>query len=74
MPSATPLRTMWRSVSRGMVESHPFARNPLSMPPHAWRAGDLSKKIVKTSAVFFPFYVAMFGWPVAAAWCFNGNM
>ncbi|CAN9089010.1 unnamed protein product [Alternaria alternata] len=74
MPSVTQARLMWRSVARGMVEPHPFARNPITMTPHAWRAADLSKKVVKTSTVFFPFYAGILGWPVAAAWWFNGNM
>jgi hypothetical protein len=51
MPSVTQARLMWRSVARGMVEPHPFARNPITMTPHAWRAADLSKKVVKTSTV-----------------------
>jgi hypothetical protein len=42
---------MWRSVARNMVEPHPFARNPTSMAAHSWRAGDLSKKLAKTSTV-----------------------
>jgi hypothetical protein len=51
MPSATPVRTMFRSFARNMVEPHPFARSPVSMAPHAWRAGDLSKRLVRTSVV-----------------------
>ncbi|CAN9124759.1 unnamed protein product [Alternaria sp. RS040] len=51
MPSVTQARLMWRSVARSMVEPHPFARNPITMTPHAWRAADLSKKVVKTSTV-----------------------
>lgn len=45
---------MFRTFARSMVEPHPFARNPISMAPHAWRAGDLGKKLVKTSAVYVP--------------------
>jgi hypothetical protein len=52
MPSATQVRAMFRSVARNMVEPHPFARNPVSMAPHSWRAGDLSKRFVRTSAVY----------------------
>ncbi|KAH6865505.1 hypothetical protein J4E90_007925 [Alternaria incomplexa] len=74
MPSPTQARLLWRTLSRNMVEPHPFARNPITMTPHAWRAGDLSRKLVKTSAVYFPFYAVIFGWPVAASWWFNGNM
>ncbi|CAO2647675.1 Nn.00g085970.m01.CDS01 [Neocucurbitaria sp. VM-36] len=74
MPSATQVRTMFRSAARHLTEPHPFARNPVSMRAHAWRAGDLSKRVIKTSTVYFPFYAAILGWPVAAAWWFNGNM
>jgi len=52
MPSPTQARLLWRTLSRSMVEPHPFARNPITMTPHAWRAGDLSRKLVKTSAVY----------------------
>ncbi|KAL6154374.1 hypothetical protein ACJQWK_01500 [Exserohilum turcicum] len=112
MPSPSQARIMWRSLARGMVEPHPFARNPITMAPHAWRAGDLGRRLVKTSSVYvfpftyfftylsihpptytnttlytytcnlltyspcryFPFYAVILGWPVAAAWYFNGNM
>ncbi|EMD88766.1 hypothetical protein COCC4DRAFT_137356 [Bipolaris maydis ATCC 48331] len=74
MPSATQARIMWRTLSRGMVEPHPFARNPITIAPHAWRAGDLGQRLVKTSAVYFPFYAVILGWPAAAAWWFNGRM
>ncbi|KAH3914147.1 hypothetical protein HBI56_052730 [Parastagonospora nodorum] len=74
MPSATPIRAMLRTLTRNMVEPHPFARNPLSVKPHTWRAGDLSKKMVRTSAVFFPFYAVILGWPIAAYTAFNGRL
>ncbi|KAF1831655.1 hypothetical protein BDW02DRAFT_571840 [Decorospora gaudefroyi] len=65
---------MWRSLARGMVEPHPFARNPITTAPHTWRAGDLGKKVLRSSATFFPFYAVILGWPVGAAWWFNGKM
>ncbi|KAH7069692.1 hypothetical protein BKA63DRAFT_421657 [Paraphoma chrysanthemicola] len=74
MPSATPIRTMIRTAARSMVEPHPFARNPVSMAPHAWRAGDLGKRLVRTSTVFVPFYAIILGWPLAAATFYNGRM
>jgi hypothetical protein len=52
MPSATPVRTMMRSLARNMVEPHPFARSPVTMAPHPWRAGDLGKRLLRTSAVY----------------------
>jgi hypothetical protein len=52
MPSATPIRTMLRSLSRNMVEPHPFARSPVTMTPHSWRAGDLGKRLVRTGTVY----------------------
>ncbi|KAF1911968.1 hypothetical protein BDU57DRAFT_459903 [Ampelomyces quisqualis] len=74
MPSATSIRTMFRSVARNMVEPHPFARNPITMSPHTWRVGDLGKRVVRTSAVYFPFYAAFFGWPLGAVALYNGRM
>ncbi|KAH7381474.1 hypothetical protein DE146DRAFT_286934 [Phaeosphaeria sp. MPI-PUGE-AT-0046c] len=74
MPSPSQTRTMFRSFARSMVEPHPFARNPISMTPHAWRAGDLGRKLVKTSSVFFPFYAIILGWPLAAAALYNGRL
>jgi hypothetical protein len=43
---------MMRSLARNMVEPHPFARSPVTMAPHSWRAGDLGKRLVRTSAVY----------------------
>ncbi|KAF2825317.1 hypothetical protein CC86DRAFT_371031 [Ophiobolus disseminans] len=74
MPSASQARLMFRSAARHLTEPHPFARNPITIKPHSWRAGDLSKKMVKTSAVYFPFYAAFLFWPVGAAALFNGRM
>ncbi|KAF2849602.1 hypothetical protein T440DRAFT_131152 [Plenodomus tracheiphilus IPT5] len=74
MVSATQMRTMFRSAARHLTEPHPFARNPISMQPHAWRAGDLSKRVIKTSTAIVPFYAVVLGWPLGAAWWFNGNM
>ncbi|KAF2029820.1 hypothetical protein EK21DRAFT_66859 [Setomelanomma holmii] len=74
MPSATPIRTMIRTAARSMVEPHPFARNPVSMAPHAWRVGDLGRKFMRTSAVFVPFYAVILGWPLGAAALYNGRM
>jgi hypothetical protein len=51
MPSPTPIRAIFRTFARNMVEPHPFARNPVTMTPHSWRAGDLMKKQLRTSAV-----------------------
>ncbi|KAF1850284.1 uncharacterized protein K460DRAFT_400356 [Cucurbitaria berberidis CBS 394.84] len=74
MPSPTQVRLMFRTAARSLSEPHPFARNPVTSRAHQWRAGDLSKRVIKTSTAFVPFYVAVLGWPVAAAWWFNGNM
>jgi len=79
MPSSNP-RIFSRTLSsisrlsRGMVEPHPFARNAALTPPHAWRAGDLAKKMGKTTAAYVPFYVALLGWPLAAKWAVNGRL
>ncbi|KAH8722913.1 hypothetical protein GQ44DRAFT_621679 [Phaeosphaeriaceae sp. PMI808] len=74
MPSATPVRTMFRSAARHLTEPHPFARNPVSMASHPWRAGDLGKRLARTSVVFFPFYAVVLGWPLGAAAFYNGRM
>jgi hypothetical protein len=81
---------MLRSLSRNMVEPHPFARSPVTMTPHSWRAGDLGKRLVRTGTVyvpinhpiypftnktsFFPFYAIILGWPLGAAAFYNGRM
>ncbi|KAF2124065.1 hypothetical protein P153DRAFT_371363 [Dothidotthia symphoricarpi CBS 119687] len=74
MPSPTQARTMFRSAARYLTEQHPFARNPTTMPSHSIRYLDLNKRVVKASALYFPFAVGVLGWPVAAAWWFNGSM
>jgi hypothetical protein len=52
MPSPTQARLMFRSLSRHLSEPHPFARNPITMTPHSWRMGDLTKKLGRTSVVY----------------------
>ncbi|CAA9966157.1 hypothetical protein PTMSG1_09516 [Pyrenophora teres f. maculata] len=79
MPSSNP-RIISRTLSsisrlsRGMVEPHPFARNAVTTSPHAWRAGDLMKRLGKTSAAYVPFYVVLLGWPLGAKWALNGRL
>ncbi|KAF9698025.1 hypothetical protein EKO04_004449 [Ascochyta lentis] len=74
MPSATAARTMIRSWARQMTEPHPFARNPVTVKPYPAQYRVMGKKLLRTSAVFFPWYAIVLGWPVAAEWAFNGRM
>lgn len=60
MPSATPLRAMIRTAARSMVEPHPFGRYPVKTAAHSWRAGDLGKRVVRTSAVYVFFLFSTF--------------
>jgi len=65
---------MIRTAARSMVEPHPFARNPVTMAPHPWRASDLGKKLFKTSSAVVPFYAVILGWPLGAAAFYNGRI
>jgi hypothetical protein len=89
MPSATQIRTLFRSAAQHLTEPHPFARSPVSMKPYPIQYKHLGVRVLRTSAVyvssfprqqytnsrrFIPWYAAVLGWPLAAEYMFNGRL
>jgi hypothetical protein len=52
MPSATQIRTLFRSAAQHLTEPHPFARSPVSMKPYPIQYKHLGVRVLRTSAVY----------------------
>ncbi|KAJ4299012.1 hypothetical protein N0V90_004256 [Kalmusia sp. IMI 367209] len=66
MPSPTQNLGMFRTAARYLTEPHPFARNPVSMKPHAVDYSLYFKRIGRTGTFVMPMAGLILGWPLAA--------
>ncbi|KAK7403204.1 hypothetical protein QQZ08_001681 [Neonectria magnoliae] len=62
-----------RTVGRSM-ESHPFERLPASMKPAPPDYAKMVKRVGSQAIIFFPGFAVILGWPLAAAWAFDGTL
>ncbi|KAF2472518.1 uncharacterized protein BDR25DRAFT_15007 [Lindgomyces ingoldianus] len=65
MPSPTQARGFFRSAARYLSEPHPFARNPVTVASHSVPYGVYGKRLLRSSAFYFPTFAVFFGWPIA---------
>ncbi|KAL1304938.1 hypothetical protein AAFC00_003850 [Neodothiora populina] len=63
MVSQTPIRAFMRTITRASQTSQILNRTAGRATLHAHSNAALASKFGRTAMVYFPFYVAVLGWP-----------